>query len=557
LLAGLLTAAPSALADGSQDEPHDPAAAPTVDPAQPAADPTPAGIDPAHPLPFAPVTPTIPGASPDDPSSGFAPSHGGDSMSGLASSETVDAPPAASDLPEGVDANMPELAPGPKEPKPYGAYLAKLVRVVRGKVRDKLDAKLVAGQEKAMDRLSLGFSILSALGLLCLLTPAIVGKKYPGKGGVLFKYSVLSTVMWIVTINLMSGVVMLLRSAQAIAGQITNPQIAVVDAVFNVMEKKADEIVAVGHSLVQPTLAQLAGGSDEMPVVLLLENAKHLKQELGVFLAMAKFFKSISFLFEYIPIVMTAIAVVSFAVAAKPTLTQIVKLPMLAAGGESGAGARVVKDTFKRIARELVATLILIVFLVVVTLMGGLLLTDAVEPAVEALLTYLFAAVLYVQLAPDASSFWILLSLGLAGIFLVLNIAVVVVPSGAFLGKVHKIFQRRLHEKEPLGTHMKFFCFAPLSLAWTVAFPMFFGFVAPSLSEWITSKCFDAAKPNWTALLVSGPTALVVGFLLAFAIFGGLPATLFLLRYRVVPKAKKQTGDAAKEASPAAAAAMA
>ena len=50
-----------------------------------------------------------------------------------------------------------------------------------------------------------------------------------------------------------------------------------------------------------------------------------------VFMSVAKMFKKISFIFEVLPIILLLVTMVLFLLALRPTLVEIVKLPIMAA----------------------------------------------------------------------------------------------------------------------------------------------------------------------------------------------------------------------------------
>ena len=184
-----------------------------------------------------------------------------------------------------------------------------------------------------------------------------------------------------------------------------------------------------------------------------------------------------------------------------------------------------------RIWRELLATLGVIGTLVLVSLVSGVCLSLAVRPAVQTLLDYLFAAVLYIQV-PNASGTTLLVSLSGAILFALLNVAVILAASSLFVGKVQKILQQRFHDQVPLGRHARFWIWGPLSLLLVLLLPFAFSEVAKPLVEGpITGMFLKGNEVEWSGYFLSGPLLFVFGFLFVFWAARGLKALMFLKRY--------------------------
>jgi hypothetical protein len=271
----------------------------------------------------------------------------------------------------------------------------------------------------------------------------------------------------------------------------------------------------------------MSSSEESMPVAL-LGNVQKIAKDAAPFIAVAKWFKGMLWIFDYLPLVMTTIAIFLFLVGARPMLAELTQLPARAAAGENTQG--VVKEAFRKVGRELLATLCLIFVLAVVTLGSGELLALAVRPAVENFLNTFFVAVIYVQ-QPNASSGLIFASLIGTVIFLVLNVMVILVTSGFFLGKVHKIFQQKFQEKVPLSAHKKFWGWGTLALLWALTFPVLFVRGAEPLVQKLLEKGFAKEEPNWTLILLGGSAAFVVGFLVTFWVARGVRGLVFLKKY--------------------------
>jgi hypothetical protein len=474
--------------------------------------------------------------TPDDDGEGAEVDTDGDGVADAVLSAADDV-----DIPEGLD--MAALAP----------YIRAAIGEVRGKVIEKVEDKMEVGQAKQMQRLTFALSGFSLAGLLLLFSPLFLRKKYPGKTGVLLKYGALAGLTFFLAVNLFAGIVLILRGAQQQTARYTNPQVAVVDAVFDNLDESADELGDLGHDLVEPTLEQLLAGSDEDPAVLLLGNAKKISNEMQVFKDLARSLDFVIDLLAYLPIVLTLVALVLFILGTKPMLLEIMKMPGRVAAGEEGIAKQVLASSMKRIGREMLATLALIGVLIAVTLVSSSLLSGAVHPAVGLLIEYLCQCIYYVQLAPGASSRIILLSLGGVILFLVLNLGILIASATLFLGKTQKIFQQRFQDGVPLGKHKKFFLWGILALVWAQVFPTLFVYAADPVVDRLLDPPQKGEEIPWTLLLVSGPLAVVVLFLFlawALRVFKGLG---HILKYKPQSVLEEPKRDAPPTDAPAAA----
>ncbi len=437
-------------------------------------------------------------------------------------------------------------APPATDHKAYGAFLRMAIQKARPRVLAKLEEKMETGQGKTMGRLSLGLTLFSLCGFFLLFRPLFLLKKYPGRGGQLFKWSFVSSLLFFFTVNVFSIVLFILRGAQGAAGKFTNPQVAVVEAAFDVLERNADDLAVIGPKLIEPSIHKLSSG-DASFVVVLLENVKTIKGDVQAILAIAKAMKALDGVFALIPVILTIVAIVTFALSAKDTLLSIVRLPETVLDG-GGAGV-VVKNIFRRVKNELLATFCLIGVLLLVTICGGLALRAAVEPAVESFLSTFFLAVMYLQTA-KVSSVVLFGSLALAALVLVLNIGVVLAGSSAALGKAHKIFQQKFHDGVPLSAHKTFWWRAPLSLALCFLFPLVYELVAEKGVEALLMHTLESENPNFAAALIGAPALLVGGFLLLFTLTYGVHSMLFLFRYSVKKKPAEEPASAYVQPAP-------
>ncbi len=399
------------------------------------------------------------------------------------------------------------------DPKVYAAYIREIVRSKREVVEETITDKVLDKQIERMGVVSQIVSALAFLGFGLLAMPLLLRKRYPGKGPILWKYSAVAALLFFVTVNLFAGVLSVLRFGQMIGGGLTNPQVQIVSATFDVIDEQAEELAPMGPVLIEPTLASLDASSDDPMPVMLLDNVSRFGNELSIFATVGKFFKRLDWVFGYLPVILSLVTVVIFVLGLRTTLTDIVRLPIRAAEGEKGIAREVTVKTLRRVGRELVATIAIMFVLLVVMIVAGLLLAETLGPALEAFIAYLGVAFIYVQVVPDASSAAVLIALGGTIMFLVLDLAVVLVAAAMYIGKAHKIFQRRFHDKEPLRTHGRFWKWGTACALYVLAFPLLFIFIAQPIVEKVIEWQTAGEDISWGMLLIVGPVLLVVMFL--------------------------------------------
>lgn len=435
---------------------------------------------------------------------------------------------AHGDVPEGetMEDAHPEMEPGE-----YLALLREVLRTQKEVVGIRLEETITQKQDAKMATMStvLGWVSLGGLGLLLL--PLFLRKKYPGNDALLWKYSALAAGVCVVAMYLFSQVLLLLRGIQGALSSVTNPQVAVIDATFQVLDDNVEDLVDVGPVLIEAPLAQVASGEQDSLPMAILDNVSRINEDITIFKNIARQFEGVFALFGYLPIVLTVVAVVLFVLSIKPVIVEIAGMPGRVAAGEV-RGADVIKQVFRTIGRELLATLCLIGALVVVTIFSGLMLTLAVEPAIEAFLAYVFTSLMYTIASPEFSTFAVYASVMGALMFLVLNVAAVLVTNVLFLGKAQKIFKRRFHERVRLGAHKRFWIWGSVALVWAQLLPILFVAAAQEGIGALIDALTKGDDIPWTAVLVSGPAILVFGFIAVYWAARGIKAVVFIMKYR-------------------------
>jgi hypothetical protein len=355
-------------------------------------------------------------------------------------------------------------------------------------------------------------------------------------------------------VNLFGGVLFGMRTAQNALSSYTNPSVAIAGGTFDTLYNNAEEFVVTGKELFLPTLEQMRNHPDEQPAVMLLENGMKIVEDAKVFMSMAKLFKKVDFVFGVLPIILTLVTLILFLLAIKPTLVEIIKLPAAAAQGNADAGRDVVGKSIRRVKGEMLATLCTVGVLTVLTLMSAVILGKVVEPALTSLLRYFSAAIQYLQFVEGASSGLVFVSLFGVILFLVLNLAALILSMSFFLGKTQKIFQARYNEGEPVAKHARFFKWGVPAVLLVQLFPLVFAYLGEILLNKVNDSIFanvkDADSIPWTKLLLAGPLVLIVAFAIMFWAVRGFKAIKFLQAYKVKPKPPKGATAAAQPLPP-------
>jgi hypothetical protein len=419
----------------------------------------------------------------------------------------------------------------------------KLVGLAKKVVLQKMEKKIEKSSAKKMRWFSWAIFFVSLSGFLLLGMPLVLRKKYPGQTGTLFKYSALAGLVFFATINLFGGVLFGFRTVQGALSNYTNPSIAIAKGTFDTLDRNAEDYITMGKELFAPTLEAMRNHPDEQPSALILENGQKIIKDAKVFLSIKRMIKKVDFVFGVLPIVLLIVTMILFVMAILPTLREIIQLPAQAARGYGGAGREVVRKALWRVRAELLATLCTIGVLVVMTFLSAVVLGQLVGPILDVLLRYFALSVTYLQFKEGASSGLVFVTLFGVILFLVLNLACLILSMAFFLGKCQKIFQARFNDGTPMIRHLRFWKWGVPSVVLVQLFPLVFALLAGVGLEWINDRVMsgahDADSVSWGTLMLAGPAFLVVAYIALFWAARGMEAIKFLFGYKVKPKAQR------------------
>ena len=444
---------------------------------------------------------------------------------------------AYADIPDEINDDALDLRPDLSELMPSLSIetFRKLVRLAKRKVLARMEIKIQRKADAKMKTISNAIFLGSLAGVLLLLLPFGLMKKYPGQTGNLFKYAALAAATFIVTVNLFAVIMVGMRTTQSALSKQTNPQLKIAAGFFDALDQHAPRYVIMGKELFAPTLEQLDGRSDEQPAGVLIGNGQKIVAQASVFKGIATLFKRVNFVFGVLPIVLLGVTLLLFVLAIKPTLIEIIKLPATAAAG--GASSGVVKRAMRRVGGEVLATVCTLGVLVLLTLLAGFVMGRVVTPAIDSLITFFARAVDYLQFVQAASTAKVWLMLISVILFLALNLAVSILSMSFFLGKSQKIFQQRFNEGVPLAAHARWWRWAIPAVVVAQLLPLLYvmlsRFAVAAIERKVMAASTNADKVNWTALMLASPLFLVIGFLGFFWAARGFKAIGFLAGYKV------------------------
>ena len=391
---------------------------------------------------------------------------------------------------------------GPNEPS------ATTTDLVAPASADALADKAVAKQSKRNQTIVKVLGFASLLGLVMFLAPALWRKRFPGRTSLLFRYGALSAVLLVLVVNLFSAAVLVLQHTQVAISDSTNPEAALHHASIE---------AATTHGIKLNALP-----ADRNPISAAFESADYDGGAEG-FAALGTTFDQLGTLLGFLPLAFVLLAIAFVVRAARPILTELVRLPGLAAGWPASIARAATLTMVDNLWRELKATTLLFSLVFALATLGGLVVSLALIPATNLLLEQ-FAATL-----PHAQSGLAPISLLVVMLALALNLAVVVCSSALYLFRAQQILHGSFYERFTLRSHARFWIGGTLQLLWTWALVLGFWFAAnaaigPVLSSLGTSVYAALAS---SAVLVLG------GLLGTFWLGRGFRALAFLAKYEI------------------------
>ena len=398
------------------------------------------------------------------------------------------------------------------DPVSNPAYISKerlraWLGLARTKVIDVLQKKEEAAQDRSFRIILIILAIFGGIGsIIVLLMPLRLTKQYPDRSAELWKASAIAAVTFAVTVALLGGTLLVMRTVQGkVATQSTSPKMVVANGVFDVLEKDEyiEDLSAMSRERLDFIKTPLrtvleASGVDEDARHLafsafvaehwvdqlqepelrpLAKNAAMLQEHIKNFKTVFGFYRNVDWIMGYVPLFMSLLAVVLYMIPLRETLVNIATAPAKAAQGNSTdmvAGAKATIFAELKLVGPFLAVMVAFLLLV------GVFLSLAVEPLIEVLMSFSFMTVMYI-LVTEASGFVLYASLGGAILLLVGCIAIYILSMVFFIGTMRKILRAKFHWGQPFSRYKSFWSLGSLATVAVLLFPV--GFAV--LVRWI------------------------------------------------------------------------
>lgn len=410
----------------------------------------------------------------------------------------------------------------------FRAHLPEFRQKVQRALYQQIKDKRAAAWEP-INHLVLG---LACAGPLLLVLPIFLARHYPGKLGMLFRYSALSAVLFSLTVLLFSIPLAILSEVWEELVVDTDPRLRSVDAAFNLMDQNAEEFLSRDLPLTG-TFQQAEDGNVESFVTLLLANLAEVRQQLEVFAPLVALYRKLDWVFGSLPKIQCLIFAVLFVWPLYPVFKAIVLLPAHAAAGEPREGRRVAKLALRNWWQEILAILCLIVLFVVLLIINDIVLNIVAEPATSALISSVFITLDYLGHEARPALAPVYFSMAATALFYLFNMVAMTVGLLLYIQCAHGIFRARFHDKVPLRHQRRFWRWGTLAVLWVQTLPVLFIYLAGPAIQAVFNAYADADPPNYLGGLVAGSALLFFGILLVFWLARGFKALAFLWRYRI------------------------
>ncbi len=372
--------------------------------------------------------------------------------------------------------------------------------IARTKVIGQIRAKEEAAQGKAFDRIVIVLVVLGGLGFVgVMLMPVFLGRRYPGQSGLLWKSSAVAAMTFAVTVALLGGALLAVRTVQGKVGtDSTSPKMRVAEGAFSVLARTEyielfSEVSRERLDLIKKPLRAVVKATanpeefavfaaylathwadllDEPELRNAARNAKKLKGQAESFKAVFKFYKKVDWVMGLVPIVLALLAVVLYVIPLKDTLVDIASAPARAAKAGAAEGGTTAK-AMRLVWAEVKATLPFIGLILVLLPVTGIFLSRAVEPLLELLISGALRTFEYLWMA-DASTAVLYLSLGTTILLLVVCLAVYILAVAFFLGTARKALRAVFHGGKGFGEFRGLWTWGVASTLWALVLPFAF-----------------------------------------------------------------------------------
>lgn len=373
--------------------------------------------------------------------------------------------------------------------------------------------------------------VVAFLGLFMLAAPFVLVWKHPiRRFPVLVWYSGISAALFVLVGSILVGLYALTRFTSGLVSTAYNPQLSITESMFDFLISRADSLAEIGPTIIEPTVSALEEGPTSPALQVILENAESFSETLNVFVILARIAYGANIVYSFFPLALLVVAFLLFIRNAIPMMREIIGLPNRAAAGHERAARATVRSTIRNIQKETIYALGIIGVLLALTLVVSSLGRGAIEPALEIVLNYMIAAMVYAQTEAGAQPGLILFCTGIALLFLVMLLAISTLAAVLFLWRASMVLRTVTRNGAGIRSERTFWVRGTGGLVWAMFVPVIYALAAsPVISLW---GQWAVDSRTWGVMFVLMPLALVAGFFVAFWAGNGFKTLMFVRRYQ-------------------------
>ncbi len=432
----------------------------------------------------------------------------------------------------------------PEEAAEYAQELTTKLEEARIPVVSELKSTLTQQQNQRSGVMLRTMWALTLVGLFMLAAPFVLVRRYGlRRFPTLAWYSAISTGLFMLVGSILVGLYALTRFTSGLVSTAYNPQLSITESLFNFLISRADALAEIGPTIIEPSVQAMQEGPTSPALQIILENAESFSDSLNVFFILARLAQVLNVLFSFLPLLLLGVAFVLFIRNAIPTMKEIIKLPGRAAQGQERAARETISATVRSLRKELLYALAIVGVLLVLTVVVSSLGRGAIEPALEIILNYVIATMIYAQTEAGAQPGLILFCTAVAMLFLVMVLTISTLVAVVFLWRASFVLRTVTRTGVGIRSERQFWLRGTGGLLWAMVVPVIYALAAsPAISLW---GQWAVDTRTWGVMFGLMPIALVAGFFVAFWAGNGFKTLMFVRRYQPMALAAGAAGTAA------------
>lgn len=421
----------------------------------------------------------------------------------------------------------------PEDAVDYAEGLRIKIREVEGPVVAELKSTLNRQQTERSNVMLRIMWALTLVGLFMLAAPLVLVWRYGiRKFPKLVWYSGISAGLFVIVGSVLVGFYALTRYTSGLVSTAYNPQLSITESLFKFLTSRAESLSEVGPTVIEPTLDAMAEGPTSPALQLIMENVESFSSTLNVFILLARLAQVMNVAFSFLPLALLLVAFVLFIRNSIPTMKEIIKLPGRAAQGEPRVARTTIRITVQSLKKELLYAVALIGVLLVLSVIVSTVGRGAIEPALEIILNYIIAVMIYAQTEAGAQPGLILFCTGVAMFFLAMMLTITTLAAVLFLWRASHVLRTVTRAGAGIRSERRFWLRGTGGLIWLMFLPVIYALAAsPAISLW---GQWAVDTRTWGVMFGLIPLALVAGFFVAFWAGNGFKTLMFVRRYEAM-----------------------